>query len=62
MVIKKKLNIIIFGASGQIGEFLLNKLFQEKHNLLLFIKDRKKIDNLKKNINRKSFKKLFLKS
>ena len=48
MAVKKKLNIIIFGASGQIGEFLLNKFFQEKHNLLLFVKDNKKIDNLKK--------------
>ncbi len=58
MVVKKKLNIIIFGASGQIGEFFLNKFFQEKHNLLLFIKDNKKINNLKKKYKSKKFQKV----
>ena len=46
MVIKKKLNIIIFGATGSIGSFLLKKYFEKNHNLLLFIKDKKKINNL----------------
>ena len=46
MVIKKKLNIIIFGATGSIGSFLLKKYFEKNHNLLLFIKEKKKINNL----------------
>lgn len=48
MVIKKKLNIIIFGANGSIGSFLLEKYFKKNYNLLLFIKDKKKINHLKK--------------
>lgn len=48
MVIEKKLNIIIFGASGSIGSFLLKKYFDKKHNLLLFLKDKKKLKSLAK--------------
>ena len=48
MVVKKKLNIIIFGASGSIGSFLLKRYFENNHNLLLFIKNKKKINDLKK--------------
>lgn len=48
MVTEKKLNIIIFGASGSIGSFLLKKYFQKNHNLLLFLKDKKKLNSLKK--------------
>ena len=48
MVIKKKMNIIIFGASGSIGIFLLKKYYKKKNNLLLFIKDKKKLVDLKK--------------
>ena len=48
MAIKKKLNIIIFGASGSIGEYILNHFYNEGHNLLLYIRNTKKINSLKK--------------
>ena len=48
MVIEKKLNIIIFGSTGSIGSFLLKKYFKKKHNLLVFLKDKKKLNILKK--------------
>ena len=48
MAIEKKLNIVIFGASGSIGSFLLEKYFKEKYNLLLFLKNKKKLHSLKK--------------
>lgn len=46
MVVKEKMNIIIFGASGSIGSFLLKKYFEKRWNLLIFVKDKKKINNL----------------
>ena len=48
MAYKKKLNIIIFGASGTVGNYILEKFYREKHNLLLFVKDKKKIVTIKK--------------
>ena len=48
MVVKKKLNIIIFGASGSIGSYLLEMYFKNNHNLLLFVKDKKRLKDLKK--------------
>ena len=48
MAYKKKLNIIIFGASGAVGNYILDKFYREKHNLLLFVKDKKKILTIKK--------------
>tara|TARA_B100000902_G_scaffold397005_1_gene459490 strand:- start:4686 stop:4922 length:237 start_codon:yes stop_codon:yes gene_type:complete len=67
MAFEKKLNIIIFGASGAIGDFLLKKYFKKNHNLLLFLKDRKKINVLKKRYKSKKsqfifFEKLDLKN
>ncbi|MDA9650333.1 SDR family oxidoreductase [Candidatus Pelagibacter sp.] len=54
MVIKKKLNIVIFGATGSIGKYLVNQFYNKGHNLLLYIKDKKKLNILKKKIkNRK---------
>lgn len=54
MVIEKKLNIVIFGASGSIGSFLFAKYFKKNYNLLIFIKDKKKLDSLKKKYQNKS--------
>jgi len=48
MVIKKKLNIIILGASGSIGYSISNKFYKNGHNIFLFIKNKKKISLLKK--------------
>ena len=48
MVVKKKLNIIIFGASGSIGSFLVNRYFQNRCNLLLYFKNPKQILKFKK--------------
>ena len=61
MVIEKKLNIIIFGASGSIGSFLLKKYFDKKHNLLLFLKDKKKLKSLAKNTKVEALKLLSMK-
>ena len=48
MATQKKLNIVIFGATGSIGYFILKKFYENNHNLLLFIKNNKKIKFLKK--------------
>jgi short-subunit dehydrogenase len=48
MVIKKRLNIIILGASGSIGYSLSNKFYKNGHNIFLFIKNKNKINLLKK--------------
>ena len=48
MATQKKLNIVIFGATGSIGYFTLKKFYENNHNLLLFIKNNKKIKFLKK--------------
>ena len=48
MATQKKLNIVIFGATGSIGYFILKKFYKNNHNLLLFIKINKKIKFLKK--------------
>ena len=48
MVIKKKLNIIILGASGSIGYSISNKFYKNGHNIFLFKKNKKKISLLKK--------------
>ena len=48
MATQKKLNIVIFGATGSIGYYTLKKFYENNHNLLLFIKNNKKIKFLKK--------------
>ena len=48
MATQKKLNIVIFGATGSIGYLILKKFYENNHNLLLFIKNNKKIKFLKK--------------
>jgi len=56
MAIKKKLNIIIFGASGSIGDYLFNQFYEEGHNLLLYIRNKKKINFFKRKFkNHKGF-------
>ena len=57
----KKLNIIIFGASGSIGNYLLEMYFKNNHNLLLFVKDKKRLKDLKKNIKPKKKKSQIIK-
>ncbi len=59
MATEKNLNIIIFGASGTIGKFLLEKYYKKKCNLLLFIKNREKINFFKKKYKSNKFQKIF---
>ena len=50
MVIKnKKLNIVIFGFTSSIGNFLSRKYYLNNHNLLLFSNNKQKFNKLKKN-------------
>lgn len=36
---KKKMNIIIFGATGAIGNYLLRKYLNDNHRILVFVKN-----------------------
>ena len=50
MVIKnKKLNIVIFGFTSSIGNFLSRKYYLNNHNLLLLSNNKQKFNKLKKN-------------
>ncbi len=53
MVIKKKINIIIFGASGSIGISIARKYYRNGHNLYLYLKSKKKIPYIKKQFPKK---------
>ena len=59
MVIKKKLNVIIFGASGSIGNKVAVKFYKEGHNLLLFFKDKKKLKSAKKKFKNQLLQKIY---
>ena len=48
MVIKKKINVIIFGASGSIGISIAKKYYRNGHNLYLYLKSKNKIPYIKK--------------
>ena len=48
MVIKKKIDIIIFGASGSIGISIAKKYYRNGHNLYLYLRSKKKIPYIKK--------------
>lgn len=60
MVIKKQLNIIILGASGTIGKYIFNEFYKVGHNLLVFIKDKKKTQILKKKIKKNKFQEIII--
>ena len=49
MAIKKRLNILIFGASSSIGSYLAKKYYDEGHNIYLFYRNKKKNLLIKKN-------------
>lgn len=49
MAIKKRLNILIFGASSSIGSYLAQKYYDEGHNVYLFYRNKKKSLLIKKN-------------
>ena len=53
MVIKKKINVIIFGASGSIGISIAKKYYRNGHNLYLYLKSKKKIPYIKKQFPKK---------
>ena len=53
MVIKKKINVIIFGASGSIGISIAKKYYRNGHNLYLYLKSKKKIPYIKKKFPKK---------
>ncbi len=38
---KKNMKIVIFGATGAIGNYLVKNYLKDKHELLLFVKDQK---------------------
>ena len=48
MAIQKKINVIIFGASGSIGMDLAKKYYNNGHNLYLYLRSKKKIISMKK--------------
>ena len=48
MVIKKKLNIVIFGSGSAVGNYLAERFYLEKHNLLLCGRNKAKYEKLKK--------------
>ena len=48
MVIKKKINVIIFGVSGSIGINIAKKYYRNGHNLYLYLKSKRKIPYIKK--------------
>lgn len=59
---QKKLNIVIFGAAGSIGNFLAKKYYNLGHNLLLIIKNKKhekKIKNFFSNKKKNTILKIF---
>jgi short-subunit dehydrogenase len=49
MATKKRLNILIFGASSSIGSYLAKKYYDEGHNIYLFYRNKKKNLSIKKN-------------
>ena len=49
MATKKRLNILIFGASSSIGSYLAKKYYDEGHNIYLFYINKKKNLLIKKN-------------
>ena len=49
MAIKKRLNILIFGASSSIGSYLAKKYYKEGHNIYLFYRKKNKNLFIKKN-------------
>tara|TARA_B100001121_G_C18578300_1_gene568393 strand:+ start:63 stop:905 length:843 start_codon:yes stop_codon:yes gene_type:complete len=59
MVNEKKLNIVIFGATGKIGDYLLNKFYKKKCNLLLYSRNKKKINLLKRKFKPNQFQQVF---
>ena len=54
----KKIKYYYIWCIWSIGEFLVKKFFREDHNLLLFVRDEKKIKSLKKKYNTKKFQKI----
>ena len=47
---QKKLNIVILGAGSAIGDYLINRFYLEKHNLLLAGQNKSKFKLLKKKL------------
>ena len=60
MVTKKKLNIIILGATGTIGNYIFSQFYKEGHNLLIFIKDKKKIETFKKKLKKNKHQEIII--
>ena len=61
MVIKKKkLNIVIFGSTSSIGNFLSRKYYLDRHNLLLCANNKKKFNILKKKFINREGQEIFL--
>ena len=49
MATKKRLNVLIFGASSSIGSYLAKKYYDDGHNIYLFYRKKNKKKILKKN-------------
>tara|TARA_A100001011_G_scaffold114127_1_gene120792 strand:- start:13668 stop:14516 length:849 start_codon:yes stop_codon:yes gene_type:complete len=47
---QKKLNIVILGTGSAIGDYLINRFYVEKHNLLLVGQNKSKFEVLKKKL------------
>ena len=50
---KKKMKIVIFGATGAIGSYLAKKYLKDNHEILLFVKNKKSKKKLIKLLNLK---------